>query len=70
MTCRVLMSAMRRKGLPHLAHLTSIEKVLRKSSAHGRYLDLRAGFSVAAAAAVGLGTTRVRERLCEESTPQ
>jgi hypothetical protein len=50
--------------------LTSIEKVLRKSSAHGMYLDLRAGFSVAAAAAVGLGTTRVRERLCEESTAQ
>jgi hypothetical protein len=72
-TSRVLMSAMSRKGLPHLAHLMSMAKVLRRSSAQGMYFVLRAGFcgcSVAVASVEAWGTTWLRSRACDESTPQ
>ena len=67
MVSRFLMRAMRRKGPPHLAHLTSMANVLRRSSAHGMYLDLLAGLAGPvgdSGSEAGAGTTWLREALC------
>jgi hypothetical protein len=64
---------MRRSGDWHLAQTISNPKVLWRSSAHGMYFDLRAGFSGFSVAVVSVGawgTIWLRSRACDESTPQ
>jgi hypothetical protein len=73
----VLMSAIRRSWEWHFEQTISNPKVLRSNSAHGMYLDLPAGLSLAvgggggsAGCAGGAGTTCLREAACDESTPK
>ena len=73
MVSSVLMRAMRRSGLLQRGQVVSIAKVLWRSSAHGMYFDLRAGFSgssVAVACFGALGTIWLRSRVRDERTPQ
>ena len=62
----VLMSAIKRSGAWQLEHTISIAKVLRRSSAHGTYVDLPAGLAESVGGSggeTGAGTTWLRVAL-------
>ena len=71
----LLISESRRSGVWHFRHTVSIPNTRRRSSDHLMYLGLLLGLSWSgsawpAMAGAGAGTTWLRERACEESTPQ
>ena len=70
----VLMRAIkrsRRSRVWHFWQTVSIAKTLRKSSDHRTYFEVFLGLSCSGSgAATGVGTTWLREALCDESTPK
>ena len=68
-TSSVLMSAIKRSGGWHFWQTVSIPKTTRRSSDHRMYFGAFLGLSCpGSGAAAGVGTTWLREALCDEST--
>src|SRR5450759_4938723 len=65
------MRAIKRSGVWHFWQTVSSPKTLRKSSDHRTYFEVFLGLSCSGSgAATGVGTTSLREALCDASTPK